>query len=266
MIVLLGLVTAHFVADFVLQSGFREYRQGGSLIFHMAIVAGLTGIMLAGLVHWSILQIPVSHMVIGSVAAGVVHAGLDATGAFWQNRLARRISGAAWLAVDQMLHLAVLLGLGNLYLMSTPANSAAIAAATGAALGATAPGLQVPVILQTLLLATLATGFAAVLIARLLEPFQERLNQKDTGASNAGVWIGVCERILLVLAIAAGSEVFPAVGLVLTAKSIFRFRELENRAHAEYYLLGTLLSITVAVTVGLALRSVYPVQVLQRLR
>ena len=45
---------------------------------------------------------------------------------------------------------------------------------------------------------------------------------------------------------------FAAVGLVIAAKSIARFRELEDRNFAEYYLVGTLASTLIAVVVGLA--------------
>lgn len=41
-----------------------------------------------------------------------------------------------------------------------------------------------------------------------------------------------------------------ALGLVLAAKSIARFRELENQDFADYYLIGTLSSLSVAVATG----------------
>jgi len=43
-----------------------------------------------------------------------------------------------------------------------------------------------------------------------------------------------------------------AAVLLLTAKSIARFEELKDRRFAEYYLVGTLASLLVAVATGLA--------------
>jgi len=64
-----------------------------------------------------------------------------------------------------------------------------------------------------------------------------------------GETIGVLERLLVVIFVLGGASV--AVGLVIAAKTIARFRQLDDRAFAEYYLLGTLASVTVAVVSAL---------------
>ncbi len=64
-----------------------------------------------------------------------------------------------------------------------------------------------------------------------------------------GETIGVLERLLIVIFVLGGAAV--AVGLVIAAKTIARFRQLDDRAFAEYYLLGTLASVTVAVVSAL---------------
>ncbi len=43
------------------------------------------------------------------------------------------------------------------------------------------------------------------------------------------------------------------MGLILTAKSIARFPELKEEESAEYFLLGTLLSLSLAMAGGLVL-------------
>lgn len=60
-----------------------------------------------------------------------------------------------------------------------------------------------------------------------------------------GATIGALERLLVVAFILVGAEV--AVGFVLAAKTIARFRQLDDRGFAEYYLLGTLASWSVAI-------------------
>ena len=62
--------------------------------------------------------------------------------------------------------------------------------------------------------------------------------------------IGNLERVLIMTFVLLHQ--FAAVGLVIAAKSIARFRELEDRNFAEYYLVGTLASTLIAVVVGLA--------------
>lgn len=69
----------------------------------------------------------------------------------------------------------------------------------------------------------------------------------------AGHWIGVLERLIVMAAVWQGE--WAAVGLVLTAKSIARFKELEDRAFSEIYLVGTMTSVLVAIASGWVLRA-----------
>jgi len=74
------------------------------------------------------------------------------------------------------------------------------------------------------------------------------------GASaRVGATIGVLERILIVVFVLTGSEA--AVGFVVAAKTLARFRLLDDRDFAEYYLLGTLASVAVAIVSGLIARA-----------
>jgi hypothetical protein len=67
---------------------------------------------------------------------------------------------------------------------------------------------------------------------------------------NAGMYIGWLERFLVITAILVQSP--SLVGLILTGKSIARFPELKER-FAEYFLIGTFLSVALAVLGGLVL-------------
>jgi hypothetical protein len=71
-------------------------------------------------------------------------------------------------------------------------------------------------------------------------------------ADRVGVTIGVVERFLAVVLILGRAEA--AIGLVIAAKTIARFRQLDERHFAERYLVGTLASITIAVASGLLTR------------
>ena len=60
-----------------------------------------------------------------------------------------------------------------------------------------------------------------------------------------GSWIGILEREIILLLGLLGQ--YGAIGFVLTAKSLARYKQLENKAFAEKYLVGTLLSSFIAI-------------------
>ena len=68
-------------------------------------------------------------------------------------------------------------------------------------------------------------------------------------AARIGATIGILERILIVVFVLTGSEA--AIGFVVAAKTLARFRLLDDRDFAEYYLLGTLASVAVAIVTAL---------------
>lgn len=68
--------------------------------------------------------------------------------------------------------------------------------------------------------------------------------EKQTGA-RIGSLIGILEReIILMLGL---MQQFGAIGFVLTAKSLARYKQLEDKDFAEKYLVGTLLSAFIAI-------------------
>ena len=69
-------------------------------------------------------------------------------------------------------------------------------------------------------------------------------NIENEGAK-IGSWIGILEREIILMLGLMGQ--FGAIGFVLTAKSLARFKQLENKSFAEKYLVGTLLSALIAI-------------------
>lgn len=65
--------------------------------------------------------------------------------------------------------------------------------------------------------------------------------------------IGVLERAIALTLVLAGQ--YGALGLVVAAKSLARFKALEDRDFAEYFLIGTLASLLIAVLGGVAMRA-----------
>jgi hypothetical protein len=69
-------------------------------------------------------------------------------------------------------------------------------------------------------------------------------SDQTASPARVGATIGVLERLLIVAFMMTGAQA--AVGFVVAAKTIARFRQLDDRHFAEYYLLGTLASVSVA--------------------
>jgi hypothetical protein len=84
------------------------------------------------------------------------------------------------------------------------------------------------------------------------------LNLKEASVDaiefNRGRWIGNLERILL-LAIVSQAD-YSALAFLMAAKGFIRSKDLENREWAEYFLLGTLASMAVALAGGIAIRRI----------
>lgn len=75
---------------------------------------------------------------------------------------------------------------------------------------------------------------------------------KPQAGKNAGKLIGYLERLIILILVMYNQ--YSTIAFVLTAKSVARFKEIEdNRITAEYYLIGTLLSAASALVIAMAL-------------
>jgi hypothetical protein len=87
-----------------------------------------------------------------------------------------------------------------------------------------------------------------IFIGMLTKPFRDKIkNHKDHSLENAGTWIGVLERLIIFFLVLVGQ--YEAIGLLIAAKSIIRLKEGEQKM-SEYVLVGTLLSVSVAMVTG----------------
>ncbi|MGB4372112.1 MAG: DUF3307 domain-containing protein [Halanaerobiales bacterium] len=88
---------------------------------------------------------------------------------------------------------------------------------------------------------------AAVLLEKVLKMLNiERTDEKETNISR---YIGIIERALIVTLVSFGHV--SSIGIIFTAKSLARYRELRDDKFVEYYLLGTLASLLIALVGGL---------------
>lgn len=88
----------------------------------------------------------------------------------------------------------------------------------------------------------------ALLIRHILD--MVNFDSQRYSINHAGKIIGILERSIIIILSAMGE--FTAIGFVIAAKSIARFKELDDKEFAEYYLVGTMLSVLIALIGGLA--------------
>jgi hypothetical protein len=93
---------------------------------------------------------------------------------------------------------------------------------------------------------------AAIIMSIVLEGMSNQINLDHKSLPNAGKYIGMIERLFVLIFIIMGR--WEAIGLLITAKSVFRFNDLKesnNRKLTEYILIGTLLSFGIAILTGI---------------
>lgn len=90
--------------------------------------------------------------------------------------------------------------------------------------------------------------FCVRLIGRLLPPETKKI-EGGVDPERMGAAIGVLERILVIALMPGGPT---AVGFVVAAKTLARFKELDKKRFAERYLLGTMTSVSIAVASAMA--------------
>ena len=78
----------------------------------------------------------------------------------------------------------------------------------------------------------------------------------DEGTKRMGFWIGCTERLVILTFILANH--YDAAGLLIAAKSILRVSDQQARKQTEYVLLGTLLSLAIAIAIGEGLKQLLP--------
>lgn len=238
------LVAGHAVGDFVLQTGRMVRRKDRLpvLAAHAAVVGTAHLLLLVPFLSLRVLA------TCGAVAA--LHGIVDGLKGIW-TRDGAGSRGAAPLPVfllDQALHLAVLAGAWWVL-----RDAVALHPAMAALLPGDPPRLLAQAGVLVAAFAFAGNGGSAV-VSGILRGLDPRGGAGDgEGMAGSGRLIGILERLLALILVLVGQ--WGAMALLLAAKSIARFEELKERRFAEYYLVGTLASLLVAVATGMAVRA-----------
>ena len=249
------LFLAHCLGDYYFQPqklADKKSRGIGWVLLHCLFYAaamGLSLVLLGGGYIWAVVICSVSHCIIDVIKQIILNSSAR------HASLTVRADKAAF-CVDQALHIGIMLASSALVASKFGSVIPPYMAAAGETLGARFGG-DVYVLI----------GYIAALFA-VLKPanvFVKKMlaSEKPADAEDipeppyrtgkkAGQYIGGLERVLIVLLMALGQ--YASIAVVFTAKSIARFRQLEDRGFAEYYLTGTLLSVVTACMVYVLLR------------
>ncbi len=224
------LILSHLLTDFVLQPTSwvedrrKKHFSSGKLYLHALVTAGLA-LILIGWRYWLVaLLIFFTHFLVDG----------------WKSYRPRQIR---YFFIDQMLHLLVIAGcwavtfqewnyINNLWLRINF-------------------DLHIWILLAAF---TFVTFPAGILIGQLTAGWSEKIEDPENSLVNAGKWIGIIERIIVLILVLQGQ--WTAIGLLITAKGIIRFSEKDRQeAKTEYLVIGTLVSISVAILTGLVVKA-----------
>lgn len=93
---------------------------------------------------------------------------------------------------------------------------------------------------------------SAIIMGKIMEGMFDQIETDHKSLPNAGKYIGIIERLFVLIFIII--ERWEVIGLLIAAKSVFRFNDLKernNRKLTEYILIGTLVSFGLAILTGL---------------
>jgi hypothetical protein len=234
MVLLLRLIMAHLVADFLLQRECwvrqRFQKKWGSvwLYAHGGVAAALA-YLLAG--YWNALWLPLAIFTSHVLLDGLKAQGEDDCRAF---------------LLDQAGHF---LGILAIWIFLAGANVAILSDF----LLFLSSNRKFWILILSYFCAAWPAGFC---IGKITSVWRKELEEKTSqGLAKAGLWIGCMERILILTFVLLNR--FEAIGFLIAAKSVFRFGEIylpECRKEAEYILIGTMISFIIAIGLGILVR------------
>ncbi len=225
--ILIKLILAHLIGDFFLQpkkwivEKEKQKWKSPYLYIHALLHFILILLILWDISYWHIaILIAFSHLLIDVVKV----------------QLQTKETRSLWFGTDQILHLLVLVSVWMLFWNETVVQL---------------PGESFWIILTSLIFLTYPASY---IMMNIMNRWSGQIDTENEGSlDNAGMYIGMLERIFIYIAILTGH--MQIIGFLLAAKSVFRFGDLtraKNRKLTEYILIGTLLSFLIAIAAGFA--------------
>ncbi|EKB51348.1 hypothetical protein B879_00142 [Cecembia lonarensis LW9] len=228
MLIMIKLFLAHLIGDFVLQpSSWVEEKKAkkiksGKLYLHILIHGVLVLVL-----FWNLGAIGLA------LAVLILHYLIDLL------KIYRGVNHPIrWFIIDQGLHL---FSLGFLAALWVYPDTSWVGLFQGSNFWIVTTGIVF-----------LSFG-VSIIMAQLMHPWSKSLEKGDDHSlTNAGRYIGILERLLVLIFILVGQ--WEGVGFLIATKSVFRFgdlKESQDRKLTEYILIGTFLSFGFAIVTGI---------------
>ncbi len=220
------LILSHLITDFILQPkswvSDRNNKHFASVKLYLhGLVTALLALILIGGQHWPVILVIL-----------ITHTLIDG----WKSYQKKTV---AYFLADQLMHLAVIAACWYATFIQWADVQQAFKY-----LNAT------PVIWKTITAVIFLTAPAGILIGQLTAQWREKIDGAESLA-NAGKWIGMVERIIILIFVLQSQ--YSAIGLLVAAKGLIRFNEKDrSEIKTEYLVIGTLMSIGMAIVTGLA--------------
>lgn len=283
----LSLILAHLIADFYFQTEHMVKEKRKFLKIHLFHHAAISLIFLLTIFFYEGNDF-VLEVLVPIILLVVVHGFIDYLKIILQEKTEKLVQKNAWnlglFIVDQLLHVITILGVCYFTLhvdlqamIDTILLLLNLKEGIRPELGLL-EGLIFLIIM--LILCTTVTGhLIRIMLGSLtkhISLFEGKYTLKDLAISpnseknmseeytymvmkhqdlSRGKVIGYLERLLVVALILMGS--FSAVGFIVAAKSLTRFKQMDDRDWAEYFLLGTLTSFLFAIIYGVLMKIVF---------
>jgi hypothetical protein len=229
MIILIKLILAHFIGDFLLQSKSwveeKELKKALSPKFylHVLIHGILILLILWELEYWLLaLLLMVSHGII------------DIIKLYAQ----KENNKTSWFFIDQVFHIISILIIWVLFIRPD------------LDLITWYENINIWIYSLALFFITIVSGIVMQVLLSGLS--KELTDSNEESLNNAGKYIGILERIFVFTFVVTSN--WEGIGFLLAAKSVFRFgdlKESKDRKLTEYILIGTLLSFGIAIATGM---------------
>jgi Protein of unknown function (DUF3307) len=222
------LLLSHLLTDFLLQpTSWIEERNkkhfASPMLYVHGFVTALVVFAITGFVYWQV-----------AVFIFVTHVIIDGWKSYQQERFSNFIK-------DQLLHVLVIIVCWYFTFLSIEKVKIGWQLINN--------NLHYWKIIAAFIVVTMPAGIA---IGQFTKQWQDKIANTDSLA-NAGKWIGIIERVIVLIFVLKGD--YAAISLLLAAKGIIRFNEKDRpEIKTEYLVIGTLLSICIAIIAGLLVK------------
>jgi Protein of unknown function (DUF3307) len=222
------LLLSHFITDFLLQpKSWVDERVkkhfASPMLYAHGFVTAIMAFAITGFAYWQVaLVILVTHIIIDG----------------WKSYQKASFN---YFMIDQLLHVLVIVGCWYVIFLSIEKVNAAWQLLN--------KNLHIWKLITAFVFVTIPAG---ILIGQFTKQWQDKIENGDS-LLNAGKWIGIIERVIVLIFVLKND--YAAISLLLAAKGIIRFNEKDRpEIKTEYLVIGTLLSIGIAIITGLIVK------------